>query len=148
MKRALGSLALGGLVVAASALAATSASPPPVGLWTGDWKVIRIESDSGRRLPGGRLTFLQRGRVVCGTWSWNRFTDGRAGVSRGTASGLTMRARGRDGHGAVNWTIALRAEVVDGFIGRFTEVDTESEEPTQGTMYGTRIGPPLRRPVC
>lgn len=64
MKRASGLLPLVGLVLATGAPAALQ-TPPPVGTWTGEWKVARIESDSGRRLPGGLLTFLQRGRVVC-----------------------------------------------------------------------------------
>jgi hypothetical protein len=141
MKRAFGLFPLAGLVLATGAPAALQ-TPPPTGLWTGEWKVVRIESDSGRRLPGGRLTFLQRGRFVCGTWSWNRFADDRAGLSKGTATGLTMRARGSDARGVVSWTISLRAEVADRFIGRFTD------EASTGTMYGTRIGPPRRRPVC
>lgn len=141
MKRALGLPVMAGLVLATGAPAALQ-TPPPTGSWTGEWKVVRLESDSGRRLPGGRLTFLQRGRVVCGTWSWNRFADGRTGLSKGTASGLTMRARGSDARGVVSWTISLRAELVDRFIGRFTE------GTSVGTMYGTRIGPPRRRPVC
>lgn len=155
MKSRLASLAVGGFVVSAIGLCASggpaSGSPPaaiPPGPWTGEWKVVRIESDSGRRLPGGRLTFVQSGKVVCANWSWNPFADGRLGLSRGTASGVTMRATGRDARARVRWTIMLRAEVVDRFAGPFSEVEAATGEAVEGTMYGTRIGPPRRPPVC
>ena len=84
MKSRLASLAVGGFVVSAIGLCASgspaSGSPAaaiPPGPWTGEWKVVRIESDSGRRLPGGRLTFAQSGKVVCANWSWSPFADGR-----------------------------------------------------------------------
>jgi hypothetical protein len=154
MKRRPASLALVGLVVSTVGLSASggpaSGSPAamPRGPWTGEWKVVRIESDSGRRLPGGRLTFVQSGKVVCASWSWNPFADGRLGLSSGTASGVTMRATGRDARARVRWTIALRAEVVDRFEGPFSEVEAATGETVEGTMYGTRIGPPRRQLVC
>jgi hypothetical protein len=42
----------------------------------------------------------------------------------------------------------LRAEVVDRFAGPFSEVEAATGEAVEGTMYGTRIGPPRRPPVC
>jgi hypothetical protein len=143
-------LAIAGVVALAAAVSTHETLPTaaPPGPWTGEWKVVRVESDTGRRLPGGPLTFVQRGRLVCGTWSWNRFADGRYGLSRGTLSRLGMSATGRDAKARVRWTIKLRPEVIDRFEGPFSEVDPTTGGAVEGTMYGTRIGPPRRRPTC
>jgi hypothetical protein len=148
MALARGLLPLGGLVFLAALLPSERIAAAPPGPWEGDWKVVRIENDTGRRLPGGRLTMIQRGRIVCATWSWNRFADGRYGVSRGTIARRALSASGKDARARLRWTIALRAELVDRFEGSFTEVDSSTGETVEGSMYGTRIGPPRRRPAC
>ena len=62
--------------------------------------------------------------------------------------GLTMRATERVGAPSYSSDDRLRAEVVDRFEGPFSEVNAASGEAVEGTMYGTRIGPPREGLVC